>query len=164
MADYQNTGCLKGIACPQCGHHSGFTIDVDASAYVTDAGYDDERGYGFGDFSTISCNECYYQGLVADFRGDDPASPADLAARRAVIATFAPFGVEVDANARTAHTGYGTPEWALVAVSQEGGTVELTVKGLTPAQALEMLAVRDTPAIPGLLAALRAAPTDSRTG
>ena len=58
---------FQDIACPRCGHHSDFHIDITATAYVDNCGPTVESDYYWDAGSDCSCLGCYFGGSVADF-------------------------------------------------------------------------------------------------
>jgi hypothetical protein len=44
-----NTNCLKGIACPKCGHSESFNIEATVVLHVTDDGSEDRGGDHYWD-------------------------------------------------------------------------------------------------------------------
>ena len=67
-----NTNCLEGIRCPECGQEDGFYIDVviHATVYMTDNGYDEESGaeMDWDDDAFMRCGDCDHSGQARDFR------------------------------------------------------------------------------------------------
>lgn len=68
-----NSNCLSGMRCPECGSIEPFTIAIVKHLPVYDAGvdpYGEESDNHWDNSSYCRCNECDFDGIVADFRED----------------------------------------------------------------------------------------------
>jgi hypothetical protein len=64
----ENTNCLEGVRCPQCGHEEGLSVSVTALARLSDNGFIDHEDMDFQEASRASCPECSHTGVAEDFR------------------------------------------------------------------------------------------------
>lgn len=65
-----NSNCLFGLVCPDCGQSDSLTIGGEITAMLSDDGVEEEHDFLFSDYSTCQCPDCGARGIVADFRDD----------------------------------------------------------------------------------------------
>jgi hypothetical protein len=63
-----NTGCLEGVACPQCNQWDEILVEVKAFAIVTDDGPEGDLDCDFDVDSYCKCRKCGFEGKVRDFK------------------------------------------------------------------------------------------------
>lgn len=65
----ENTNCLKGIACPKCGHSESFLFEATVMLYVTDEGSEDRGSdHHWDNDSHCVCGECEHEGRFEEFQ------------------------------------------------------------------------------------------------
>lgn len=79
----QNTNCLEGIQCPDCGNHESFRIAAATIAHVTDDGVADHGDMAWDENSRTECTACLRTGPLSDFgreaaRGEPETPCGDL--------------------------------------------------------------------------------------
>jgi hypothetical protein len=69
-----NSNCLDGIRCRQCGNASAFYIEALILAFVTDAGTEpaDSSSMSWDADSHTQCAECDADGKLRDFTTPSP--------------------------------------------------------------------------------------------
>jgi hypothetical protein len=58
---------FQDLACPNCGHHENFHVDVTATAYLDDRGTTVESDYYWDGNSICTCLGCHFEANAAAF-------------------------------------------------------------------------------------------------
>jgi len=68
----ENTNCLAGLKCPECGALEPFKIAATMDVIVVDNGTDDYSGdVEWNDAADCMCQNCKFTGIVKDFKAAD---------------------------------------------------------------------------------------------
>jgi len=159
------------MSCPDCGQSERFDIDGIGALTVTDDDIEARGALEWMEDAEVFCRECGWEGQVDELEPafiaycTAPDGLRDQAARADLVDTLVPFGAVAGAAASAARrpaTGRGSREAAIsvggargqVSVYLDGSAVDLTIRGLTPAQLLDALTAADTGALAAVVAAL----------
>jgi len=63
----ENTNCLQGLRCPNCGHDERLYITATTTFEVTDDGTGDHDDVLWDSTSPTECPECDFFGDLGDF-------------------------------------------------------------------------------------------------
>lgn len=67
MTDHPVFLRFQDLACPKCGHHANFHVDVTAVAFLDDRGTTVESDYHWDSHSSCTCPVCYFEANAAEF-------------------------------------------------------------------------------------------------
>jgi hypothetical protein len=71
MSEKENTNCLEGMKCPECGSLEPFRIEIKTMLLMYDDGSEDDKLSGsqeWDDDSYCECCGCLRHGTVQDFK------------------------------------------------------------------------------------------------
>lgn len=64
----ENTNCLQGMKCPECGSLEPFDIVATTVVSMWDEGSEDAKGFEWGDTNYCTCTSCEHHALVSEFQ------------------------------------------------------------------------------------------------
>ena len=67
----ENTNCLAGIKCPQCGNEDRFSIMGTSLFIVTDDGAEQTGDIEWDENSLCVCYGCYRKGKLSEFQMEE---------------------------------------------------------------------------------------------
>lgn len=62
----ENTNCLEGLTCPNCGQGESFQVVATSVFTITDNGADDHTDVEYDDDSFAYCTQCDWEGKWGD--------------------------------------------------------------------------------------------------
>ena len=65
---------FQDLACPKCGHHENFHVDVTATAYLDGSGLCVEGDYCWNSDSCCTCLRCHFEASAGAFAKPEEAT------------------------------------------------------------------------------------------